>query len=513
MPTRRRPTGWILALALAGLSLPPATLGAQQYESPPEVLRDIAARSAADIDGAFIRDGDAAAAAEEVEAAWDRMVFYTLADALPGDDLHEIRGLHAYRYLAEVTRTDKQVGSTASGPGSTSLSQKPGIAEVLAFAIEHGAVEQTTSGTGVTLSTSPYAFVRLITPDNAANYDRFGVWRRIGASATFNPQTEGSTPAGTVDIKQLAEWSVRLRVLGDRSTRSPTFTRRWNEVIQPKVQARLNALSGGIQAAIDGTPGLRDSADAARDQLRSDIAGYLGSNAGLPSERRVQGVTGMILDALQAAVYQPIAGGPIRVSDQVFRDITRATAQLVRAHQDLFTAQTELGGLLDELDKSLLLTLAYTHHAEAVDSAGFSDLRLLFEDQVAPFNVVANAFLSVYDHPDGSLGQEKVRDYGASVDIEGEVANPFGRRRRTDVVEPITLSVGYQLSRLEEGDEMVHIAQAKVNIPISAGVTLPLAVTYASRGTLIDEEHVRGNFGFSLDLDKFYAIGKALAGN
>jgi hypothetical protein len=64
---------------------------------------------------------------------------------------------------------------------------------------------------------------------------------------------------------------------------------------------------------------------------------------------------------------------------------------------------------------------------------------------------------------------------GASLDIEGEVGNPFGGRRPSDVVEPITLSVGYQPSRLEEGDEMVHIAQAKAGIPISAGVTLPLA--------------------------------------
>jgi hypothetical protein len=72
---------------------------------------------------------------------------------------------------------------------------------------------------------------------------------------------------------------------------------------------------------------------------------------------------------------------------------------------------------------------------------------------------------------------EKVPDYGASLDIEGEVGDPFGGRRAGDVVEPITLSVGYQLSRLEKGDEMVHIAQAKASIPISAGGTLPLAMT------------------------------------
>jgi hypothetical protein len=515
MATRLRVSRWAFSLTWAGTFILAASadLQAQHYESPPEVLSDIAARGAADIDSAFASDGNAATAAENLEQVWDRMVFYTVADALPGDELHQVRGLRAYRYLAEVTRTDKQVGSTASGPGSTTLSQKPGIAELLAFAIEHGAIEQSTNGTGVTLSTSPYAFVRLIEPDNAENFDRFGFWRRIGASATLDTRAEDPATGGGIESKQLAEWSVRFRLLGDRSTRSSGFTRKWKEVIQPKVQTRLNALSRGISATIDGTPGLRTAADSARDRLRADIESYLGSNAGLAPAQRVPEITRMMLDALQAAVFQPVDSGKIQLSERVFRDVTRSMSQLVRSHQELFEAQTELGGLLDELDKSLLLTLEYTHHAKAADLTGFSDMRLLFEDQVAPFTLVVNAFLSVYDDPDEGIGQEKVRDYGASFDIEGEVGNPFGRRRPSDVVEPITLSVGYQLSRLEEGEEMVHIAQAKARIPISAGVTLPLAVTYASRGVLIDEEHVRGNFGFSLDLDKFYAISKAFTGN
>ena len=498
----------VAAFTLAAAS----TLQGQQYESPPEVLRNIAERGAADIDAAFTGGEDTGTAAELLDQVWNGMVFYTLADALPGDQVHAIRGLRAYRYLAEVTRTDKQVGSTASGPGSTTLSQKPGFAELLALAIEHGAVEQSTNGTGVTLSTSPYAFVRLVTPDNAENFDRFGFWRRIGASATLNPQTQDPATAGSVDVQQLAEWSLRVRVLGDRSPRAPWFTRRWRELIQPKVQNRLNALTRGMEATIDGTPVLRTAAEAANKQLHSDIASYLGRNGGLASEQRVPEITRMILDALHGGVYQRIASGEIQLSQPVLRDVTGSVARLVEAHQDLSDAPTELSGLLEELDKTLLLTLEYTHHSKAADPSGFSDIRLLFENQIAPFNVVANAFLSVYHDPNPGIGQRRVRDYGVSLDLEGEINNPFGRRRSSDVVEPVTLSVGYQLSRLEEGSEMVHIAQAKVSIPISAGVTFPLAVTYASRGTLIDEQHVRGNLGFSLDLDKFYAISKAFTG-
>jgi len=105
-----------------------------------------------------------------------------------------------------------------------------------------------------------------------------------------------------------------------------------------------------------------------------------------------------------------------------------------------------------------------------------------------------------------------VRDFGGTVELAGSVKNPFGRSKKLDVVEPILISATYQLSRLEEANDAIHIAQVKVSIPVTTGVTLPLSVTYASRTDLIDEDEVRGNFGFSLDLDKLYALAHAFTG-
>ncbi|HSE44580.1 MAG TPA: hypothetical protein VLA89_04550, partial [Gemmatimonadales bacterium] len=218
------------SLMIAGaLLFPAAGAVAQEYESPPEVLRDAASRGAADI-VSDLEDGSSPSdAADKLDQVWDRLVFYTVADALPGDDPHEVRGLQAYRYLAELGRTDKQLGASSSGPGSTSLAEKPGIPELLALALEHGAIEQSVNGTGLTLSTSPYAFVRLLQPDNAANFDQYGLWRRIGGSVTFDMRSEDPTIAN-LDINQVAEWSLRVRVIGDRSTRTGKFTKRWTEV-------------------------------------------------------------------------------------------------------------------------------------------------------------------------------------------------------------------------------------------------------------------------------------------
>ena len=497
-------------LLMAGLVLTCSAVRAQEYENPPEVLRDAASRGAADILSELERGTQAAEAAELLDQVWNRLVFYTVADALPGDDPHEVRGLQAYRYLAELGRTDKQLGATSSGPGSTSLAEKPGIPELLALALEHGAIEQSVNGTGLTLSTSPYAFVRLLEPDNAANFEQYGLWRRIGGSVTFDMRTEDPTVAN-VDINQVAEWSVRVRVIGDRSTRTKKFTQRWSEVVQPKIQARLNALSGGISKALNGSPELRDAADASSETLKGQIAGYLESSDGVPREQRIETITAMTLSALKTTVFDPISESRIALSEETFRGITVAMSGLVKAHQDLFSAQQDLGGILDELNRSPLLTVAFTHHTKVQGSA-FSDAKLLFETHVAPFDAVVNGFISWYDHPDPAFNQESVRDFGGTVELAGSVKNPFGRSRKLDVVEPILISATYQLSRLEEANDAIHIAQVKVSIPVTTGVTLPLSVTYASRTDLIDEDEVRGNFGFSLDLDKLYALAHAFTG-
>ena len=301
-------------------------------------------------------------------------------------------------------------------------------------------------------------------------------------------------------------------MLGDRSTRSKGFTRRWAEVVQPQIQRRLNALTGGISTALNNSPALRDAADSQAAGLRDRIARYLDDSRGATSQRRTGEITGLILSGLKQSVYDPVADGGLALTEKTSRDVSSAVNALSRAHEELFQAQEDLGGILDQLDKSTLLTAAFTHHTGMPDG-GYSEMKLLFEGHLAPFDAIINGFVSLYDDPDKAQDQTRVRDFGGTVELEGEVRNPFGRSRKLEPVEPITLSVGYQLSRLKQADQTVHIGQARISIPISTGVSLPISVTYASRGDLVDEDHLRGNFGFSLDLDKLYAIGAAFGGN
>jgi hypothetical protein len=71
------------------------------------------------------------------------------------------------RLKQETQRNDKQVGASATAEGSTTAAEKPGFAELLGLAVEHGAIQQEVNGTTLTLSSSPYMFVAAASVDNS----------------------------------------------------------------------------------------------------------------------------------------------------------------------------------------------------------------------------------------------------------------------------------------------------------------------------------------------------------
>lgn len=52
----------------------------------------------------------------------------------------------------------------------------------------------------------------------------------------------------------------------------------------------------------------------------------------------------------------------------------------------------------------------------------------------------------------------------------------------------------------------IAVGQFKIEVPVFAGMTLPFSVTYANASELVKEDHVRMNFGFSLDTDKLRQV-------
>lgn len=485
-----------------------APLTAQEYENPPQVLSDRVAVGALAIVQTI--GSGTEEALDQLTAAWPDLVFYTIADAVStasGDA--GIDAVSPYRYAGESARTDKQLGSTPGSRGTTTLNEKPGIPMFLSMALEHGAIQRETSGTNLTLSTSPYSLIKLWEPDSEGNFLKYGFWRRFAVSVSFALDDEQATPTGSIDPKQISEWSVRTRLIGDRSPRSTRFTRQWKTRVQPLIQRRLVAITEGLARTLNNNPDVRDASASVRSELRTEIGDYIRASAGTPAPRQVDTISAMILSALKRGIFDRVRAGQLRIPDDVIEAIeTEVIPTLQATHQALSQVPTLLEEIVEDVNRAPLLSLAYTNHTANAGS-GYSDLKLLFEGFVAPLTIVGNVELALYHDPDPTLNQSSVRGLSGGFTLEGSFANFLrGPSQPTDFSK-ITLSASGRFTYLDEIEDDLFFMQVKLDIPVFSGVNTPLSVTYSSRTELIDEDEVRGNFGISFDLDKLFAASRA----
>src|SRR4051794_32195950 len=96
-----------------------------------------------------------------------------------------LSGQRAVMQQVEDERTDRQVGAPPQAPGSTTLTEKAAIADLLAIAIERGAITKNADGSSITLSTTPYMWLTSFGKnDTPANWQNLAWGRRIGISST-----------------------------------------------------------------------------------------------------------------------------------------------------------------------------------------------------------------------------------------------------------------------------------------------------------------------------------------
>jgi hypothetical protein len=457
--------------------------------------------------------------ASRYSARHEDIFFYTVADAIaPDNEANNIRALKAYQFLGETARTDKQIGASAKSEGSTTAVEKPGFADLLGWAVEHGAIQQAIDGTTLTLSTSPYALVAAANGgDTAANYQEYDFLNRIGISASFNIGNNDSVLANA-RRKQLDEWSVRVRLSGDRSTRSKQFEDFWNRNIRSKVRARLLLLNraGGL---LENDPklGAQDAnGDTLSERVNADIRGQIIAilNTADPDEKKTADIKKVILCNMRQSVYDAV----IERGDDLVSAATRTTINsnlipaLFKAHEDLVQARSLIRDFLDEAGKKPLMTFAYNNHRTEMGS-DYSVFRFLYErNTFKPMKMVANGGISFYHRPDSAINQQSIRDIALALSFEGKVRSPFMTSELD--FSNITYSFSGRYERMMENRGLpnrkadIAVAQFKVEFPVLAGMSLPFSITYANASELIKEDHVRANFGFTFDASKLLALRK-----
>lgn len=492
-------------------SFPQAVFAQQSYPKEASAVLELAEMAAKDT-VKNVKDAIPGNDATPVQMRISSLLFYTVADAL-GLDTGLGMSLETYQFLGETARTDKQNGTSAKAEGSTSLTEKPGFAQLLGFAVEHGAIKQTIDGTTLTLSTSPYAFLALINrQDTIGLYESAGILNRIGMSASFNLADE-DMPLVNVSRKQLTEWSVRARLTGDRSSRSPAFREFWATKIRPILQKRLDAQSRAISEAIDNEPKI--------DELRTRISGIANPSDPLALPNQVvayakahaddeQGVKDKILSYLHENVYKEIQRLPTAEKEPLAIKVNELLAAIVAAQKNISEAEDAFKTFLKELEKKPLSTLAYTNHRVEMGS-DYSEVKFLFEKKEGKVNLTANAALSLYNNPNRMMNQERVRDFSFALSLEGEAKSPFAR---AEDLSKLTYSFSGSYQRMKENEGMmgrqpdIGNAQFRVEFPVTAGFSIPVAYTYATATEMSNKKENRFNVGLRLDLDKLYALAR-----
>jgi hypothetical protein len=413
------------------------------------------------------------------------------------------RALKSAEKAAETARTDKQISaSSSSGSGSTSVVDKPGIAELLGFAIEHGAVTQSVQDNTVTFSTSPYAFAAWVGGgDTAENYQKYGnTYGRVGISANFN-LTDTSNPTLSATRKQLNEWTGRIRLLGDHSGRSADALKVFQHNLGPTLQRLANDQAGILFNALKNDK----SYGKVQLDIGTHIVQYLQDNPNADQAAQQQAISQIIVDGVIAG-FQNL-NPPI----EVLKKLAQLADDYDKAAELTVAESKEMNDAIGELSKKAALTFVYAQEQPAVGN-NYSALKLVFaKGPQDSMQITVNVSGSLYHHPIATKNQETFRDFTASLDLTQKLGrSPF----LFDVVnkDPITMSFAGRYERMPENQGIpgkkadIAVAGAKFEIPVAAGVSFPVSVTYANATELIKESHVSGNFGISFDLDKLKAL-------
>jgi len=473
---------------------------------------------------------------DDPSSQFNTLVFFAITHVVAVDDGHEelLKSIEVSRLQEQTKRTDKQIGSPASAAGSTSAAEKPLFAEILGFAVEHGGIQQAVNGTTLHLSTTPYALFGafggsdvkslistlndpqtsgvLASYDTQRNYKKYGYLTRLGISADFNIENQGALLTN-VRRKQLADWSLRLRLTKDRSTRSTDAEQIWNDISAEFARPALvmtKMLADTFQSDAELEAKRREISDRFNTLTADASIKALIANNSLSNDDKLRTVRDKIICQIKTDIVDQMhnPAGTFKIRAETRKRIVDVT---LPAYAAALTAKEKALKIFDdrieELSYKPTLTFAYDD-VRPVHGANYSQLKLLFEKRTGgPMNLIANGGLSFYHRPNTLIRQQSVRDFSVALSFEGKTGrSPFLLESMDE--NPITYSFTGRYQRILENRFLagrkadIAVAQFKLTIPVMAGMSFPLSVTFANASELIKENHVRANFGFSFDTDK-----------
>ena len=359
--------------------------------------------------------------------------------------------------------------SAPSGTGdSTSLVDQPAFTSLLSFAIDNGLVSSDQNA--LTVSLSPFAFVAAARPeviDRQSLYEKYQLARRFGGAVTLGGKGEAfdRDGDGTADdaleadeLGDIVTWELRWRFHGTRDRRDPANFERFREA--------TNSAFGTFFAS------------------QGDLAA-----------------------AVLGAVASTAAGCFSETQVEAFLETDEFSDRLAEHSGALAAVKAAYGDSLKAIDEGVIWTLVAGGTSRGEQ---FGPDKQMIGIRGAYGGAGRNWSFNVdYTRTEGLAGLEDPRVLRGGLEYQVLWLKDSLISR-----QGITVSWSGVYESFSHVPEAKHDTNAKLGmkfeLPLKEGMGIPVSVSWANHKDLLtDEAELRGHVGFTVDLSKLLALGKA----
>lgn len=473
-------------------------------------------------------------------------VYYALPPSTLSDSFKE------FLQSAEKTRVDQQIGSSASAGGSTSTASKTGLATLLGFALESGAVTQTIDQNVATLRANADGLVRFL-----SNQELFpacdrkspecsapGPLKDVELSVSFNVNDAGTRTlsgvapasgnpvdfAALLSKHQFSAATARYAINNNRDPRSKKYRDKW--------MAWFKANQSLLQAA--GRDLLSYVAALHLKAQQTDINGVPTATSGLPDQYTLWlADTQKLLAAapLIEAEWQKVMASQL---DILLDKMRKLDPEFDSKLTDLARGYVRYLALRRDLSSTLItdpaLTVEYTYSQPTIQPK-LHTVKVAYAYSPAgaagmpnPGTITFNAALDFYQKPQltGTLqNSSRWKDAQAALQFDRPLGPPDSPAQLSlgayyqyqihpgiiTIPDGATVLPGTNITLPPSGTQLftqkgsLFVGQATLTVRLSSsGLKVPIGISWSNRTDLVKGNEVRGHVGFTFDSTPLFLI-------
>jgi len=370
---------------------------------------------------------------------------------------------------ARVVQTDptKQAAPPAAAANSTSLVERSSAPDLLGLGLDFLNLSDKVTGdkksaTPKTLTFSAYALKSALASQDPLDpeiYNKSQKWRDFSFTVGYDVPENTNTREPIIGIKWLA---INGRDVSKRNNR--------DEIAR-------------IQTALD-------SSAIAFSKIRGDVRRYL---FGLVQKKAPAGITITTLtDFTDNVVSDPTKFESVLAS--LSADEKKSIDSIISNNISAFvTLEGDTKKAVNAIRSRPQLALSFTTTQRKGTRPDEYSGVLTFDKGMGTNSITMNGSFIMKKTPGGK--DSNGGQFAAALHIPLNTFKPLGYK------DPLLLSVEANATGMT-GVAPIYKAQAKLTIPLLAGIEIPISVSVANRTEFVKEKEVKGKFGFTFDLSK-----------